>query len=222
MKNILFAIVTLSIGLLSCEKDNNIDETNNQKEEVKVVVEGKDVSHYKHAIYTKLEDGKLVVFFSQFDLKNYYDIKINTENNKKGIKLPNQLFYLGVFPATEGIFPDLSKYQIGAINYTNLKFNFDLSISEKATQKYTATHVIIDATTPPIELGKYNINIDYLAKDSIITGSFNGVMAKIDLETKLPDPNALPLSTSGTFENVGYIDIEEVKEYLPIDIGSLF
>jgi hypothetical protein len=47
-------------------------------------------------------------------------------------------------------------------------------------------------------------------------------MAKIDLETKLPDPNALPLSTSGTFENVGYIDIEEVKEYLPIDIGSLF
>jgi len=220
MKKIIIGLLTITISFISCRKDN--DTVAKQNEIVQVSVEDKDLSHLDHAIFTKLDDGKLVIFFSQLDIKKYYDKVIDTKAKKSSITLPNQLFYIGVFPATKGEFPDLTKYQIGALNYTKIKMNPDLSISLNATQKYTATHVIVDANTPPIELGKYNININYLINDSIISGDFTGVMAKINLETELPDATAKPLSTSGSFENVEYIDLEKVKEFLPIDIGALF
>ena len=219
--NTLIIITLVTLFTISCEKSENIFEIENKKENVSVEIETKNVSHLDHAVYTVLEDGKLVVFFSQMDLKGFYDKNIDTSAGKKGITLPTQIFYIGVYPATEGIFPDFAKHQLGAINYTNIKFNTDLTISPEATQSYIAKHVIINATTPPIEVGKYEINIEKLEKDNYITGHFSGVMAKINLETKQPDPTANPIMVNGSFENVGYIDFEKIKNYIPFDISGI-
>ena len=218
MKNIILSLLAITFAITSCEKDA-FEQEKEIKETVSVEVETKDLSNFKHAVYTTLEDGKLVIFFSRTDLKLYYDINIA---KKKSTNLPDEIFYIGVYPATEGSFPNLAQYKLGSINYTKIKLNPDLSLSLSATQKYIATHIIIDATTPPIELGKYEINIDHLVKDSIISGNFNGIMAKIDLETQQPDPSATPLFTKGDFKNVEYIDIEKVKEWLPIDVSNIF
>ena len=219
MKNLILSILVITFAITSCEK-GAFEQKKEIKEIVNVEVQTKDLSNFKHAVFTTLEDGKLVIFFSKTDLKKYYDI--NIDKKKSGINFPDQIFYIGVYPATEGNFPNLAQYKLGSINYTKIKLNPDFSLSLSATQKYMATHIIIDATTPPMELGKYEINIDYLVKDSIISGNFNGIMAKINLETQKPDISATPLLTQGDFENVEYIDIEKVKEWLPFDISNVF
>ncbi len=219
MKKTLISLISLLLIIASCEKDNDDSFVIKSDKNANVEIETKDVSNLKYAVYTTLEDGKIIIFFSQFNLKKLYDAKLRGKKND--YKLPNQIFYVGLNKGKEGVFPDLSKYQVGAINYTKIILNPDLSISLGASQKYMATHIVVDATKPPMELGKYNININSFITDSIISGEFNGVLVKIDMETEKPNLTNPPISVDGNFENAGYIDYDKVKEMLPIDISSL-
>lgn len=207
--------------IIACNKDETDKfeiENNNNNNNASVEIETKDVDHLKHAVFTTLEDGKLVVLFSQIDLHEIYDSKINSSLEKKSINIPNQIFYLGIYPATEGVFPDLSKLQIGAINYNKIILDTDLSISLSASQKYMATHIIVNATTAPIELGVYNIAVDEYNDGNYITGEFDGTLIKIDLETEKPDLTSPPITVKGNFDKAKYIDYEKVKDLMPIDI----
>lgn len=209
------------LSILSCNKEEtDVFEIENDFN-ASVEIENKDLSHLKHAVFTTLEDGKLVVLFSQFKLGEINDVLKKKSTDNESLNTPNQIFYLGVYPATEGVFPDLAKYQIGAINYNKVILNTDLSISLNASQKYMATHVIVDASTPPIEIGKYNIVINNYEVGNSISGDFDGTIIKIDLEAKKPDLTSSPLQVKGNFEKAEYIDYEKITELLPIDISTI-